>query len=234
MRSASTREAAIIYADPAVGDLLGEGRLHTNGAGSLRQLGRLDEARSEVEQAIVCKQPFGHAAQPWKTFAILSDIERDAGRLAAALEARRRAIQAYLAYRRDGGESQTGGMTAQLCEALLGAVQSGQVESYLPILDQLQARADKPAYLAPVLTALRAVLAGTRDPALADDPALDYDDAAEILMLLERLCGIRAAPSINASSGEFRGHHTCLRVPRRFMGGQRGRYSISPQGGQAG
>ena len=45
----------------------------------------------------------------------------------------------------------------------------------------------KPAYLAPVLTALRAVLAGTRDPALADDPALRYAAAAEILMLLERL-----------------------------------------------
>ena len=165
-----------------------------------------------MERAIVCDQPFGHAAQPWTTFAILSDIERDAGRPAAALEARRRAIEAYLAYRRDGGESQTGGMTAQLCEDLLGAVQSGQVESYLPILDQLQAQADKPAYLAPVLTALRAVLAGTRDPALADDPALDYHDAAEILMLLERL-RIRAAPSMNASSGdtipvsEFREDH---------------------------
>ena len=149
--------------------------------------------RDQVEQ-FVASDPYLEAGlvtswsvEPWKTFDILSDIERDAGRPAAAFEARRRAIEAYLAYRRDGGESQTGGMTAQLCEDLLGAVQSGQVETYLPILDQLQARADKPTYLAPVLTALRAVLAGTRDPALADDPALDYDDAAEILMLLERL-----------------------------------------------
>jgi tetratricopeptide (TPR) repeat protein len=181
------REAATIYADPAVGDPLREGQARGNAADSLRQLGRLTEARSEVERAIACFRPFGHAAQPWMTFTILSDIERDAGRPAAAFEARRRAIEAYLAYRRDGGESQTGRMTAQLCEDLLGAVQSGQVESYLPILDQLQSEADKPADLAAMLTALRAVLAGTRDPALTDEPDIYYRDAAEILLLLERL-----------------------------------------------
>jgi hypothetical protein len=31
------------------------------------------------------------------------------------------------------------------------------------------------------------ILSGSRDPALADDPALDYADAAEILFLIERL-----------------------------------------------
>jgi hypothetical protein len=34
---------------------------------------------------------------------------------------------------------------------------------------------------------LLAVLNGSRDAALADDPALDYDDAAELLFLMERL-----------------------------------------------
>jgi tetratricopeptide (TPR) repeat protein len=198
------REATMIYADHAVSDPHMEGRGRTNVAYSLWQLGRLGEARSEVERAIVCKQPFGHAAVPWTTFGLLSEIERDAGRLEASLKARRRAIEAYLAYRRDGGENQTGDLTARLCEDALGAVQRGQVESYRLILDQLQARADRPAYLAPVLTALRAVLAGSRDPAQVDDPALDYHDAAEILMLLERL-RIRAAPSVNASSGRVPG-----------------------------
>ena len=114
-------------------------------------------------------------------------IERDAGRPEAAFEARRRAIEAYLAYRRDGGENQSGGITGQLCEGLLAAVQEGQLAEFEAALDQLDGESDKPAYLGPVLIALRAILAGNRDPALADDPALDYDDAAEILLLLERL-----------------------------------------------
>ena len=181
------REAATIYADPEIGDLLREGRQHNNAADSLQKLGRLDEARREVERAIVCKQPFGHAAEPWTTFGILSEIERDAGRPEAAFEARRRAIEAYLAYRRDGGENQSGRGTAQLCDGLLGAVKEGQLAEFGAALDQLDGESDKPAYLRPVLVALRAILAGNRDPALADDPALDYDDAAEILLLLERL-----------------------------------------------
>ena len=147
-----------------------------------------------MERAIVCKQPFGHAAEPWTTFAILSKIERDAGRPDSALEARRRAIETYLAYRRDGGENQSGGGTAQLCEGLLGAVKDGQLAEFGAALNQLDGESDKPAYLGPVLVALRAILAGNRDPALADDPALDFDDAAEILLLLERLRDLEQVP----------------------------------------
>jgi hypothetical protein len=34
---------------------------------------------------------------------------------------------------------------------------------------------------------MKAILNGSRDLALADDPALDYGDAAEVLFLIERL-----------------------------------------------
>jgi hypothetical protein len=34
---------------------------------------------------------------------------------------------------------------------------------------------------------LQALLSGSRDPGLAADPDLDYDDAAEILLLVEEL-----------------------------------------------
>jgi hypothetical protein len=34
---------------------------------------------------------------------------------------------------------------------------------------------------------LQAILHGSRDPALADDAALEYDDAAEVLLLLEQV-----------------------------------------------
>jgi hypothetical protein len=38
-----------------------------------------------------------------------------------------------------------------------------------------------------MLPKLHAILHGDRDSALAADPALDYDDAAELLLLLETL-----------------------------------------------
>ena len=53
----------------------------------------------------------------------------------------------------------------------------------------LAARAQEPnlpAYVPPVLTALQAMLAGTHDPVLADDPSVDYRDAAELRLLLEQ------------------------------------------------
>jgi hypothetical protein len=38
-----------------------------------------------------------------------------------------------------------------------------------------------------MLPNLQAILHGNRDPALTTDPALDYRDAAELLLLLETL-----------------------------------------------
>jgi hypothetical protein len=43
--------------------------------------------------------------------------------------------------------------------------------------------------LAPILRALQAILAGSRDPTLADDPSLDPADAVELALLLESLSG---------------------------------------------
>ncbi|MGB5685157.1 MAG: hypothetical protein WBM35_05055 [Candidatus Electrothrix sp.] len=36
---------------------------------------------------------------------------------------------------------------------------------------------------------LQDIISGSHNPALADDPALDYVDAAEVLFLMERLEG---------------------------------------------
>ena len=57
------------------------------------ELGRLDEARQEIKRAIVCKQDLGHAAELWKTWGVLSDIETDAGRLPEAQQARRQVLR---------------------------------------------------------------------------------------------------------------------------------------------
>ena len=47
-------------------------------------------------------------------------------------------------------------------------------------LAEIAQRPDLPAYIPPIL-------AGARDPALADDPRLEYDDAAELRLLLDQL-----------------------------------------------
>ncbi len=97
------RQAADKYVE--IGDVAKEGSARNNLADTLRKLRRLDEARQEIRRAIECKAQFGHASEPWKTWAILADIETDAGNPAAAAEAKRKAIACYLAYRRDGGEN---------------------------------------------------------------------------------------------------------------------------------
>ncbi len=67
------RQAADIYV--ALGDLRFEGLVRNNIATILNTLNRDDEALSEILQAIECNKPYGHAAEPWKNFAILRDIE---------------------------------------------------------------------------------------------------------------------------------------------------------------
>ena len=55
------------------------------------------------------------------------------------------------------------------------------------LLQDLSGHPDFPASIRPLIDALEAILAGSRDRALADNPGLDYSMAAEILLLLEKL-----------------------------------------------
>jgi len=82
-----------------------------------------------------------------------------------------------LAYRRDGGENHSDG--GRLCFAFAQAVETGQADEIREHLKQYPPH--------PLVSALQAILSGSRDPALASDPALDYDDAVEVRLLLERL-----------------------------------------------
>ena len=177
------RQAATVYGE--LNDPAKEGVTCSNLAGTLIQLGRPDEARREILRAIECKAPFGHAAQPWMTFTVLADLERAAGNTAAANAARQRAIDAYLAYRRDGGENLSGG--AQIFDLVAQAIAGNQIPAAESQVAQREARADLPAYLKALLPKLKAILRGARDPSLAADPDLDYDDAAELQLLLEHL-----------------------------------------------
>ena len=54
------------------------------------------------------------------------------------------------------------------------------------LLRQLAADPDF-ANLLPFLTALQAITAGSRDRSLAEDPGMDYTEAAEVVLLIEVL-----------------------------------------------
>ena len=142
-------------------------------------------------RAIECKEPYGHAAEPWTTWQILSVLEQATGHPQAAHAAWQKAFQAFLAYRRTGGENRRGS-GPELCQLVAQAIQHNQLAPAEHGLAQLAARPDLPAYLKPLIPKLQAILRGDRDPALADDLSLDCDDAAELLLLLEQL-GLKQA-----------------------------------------
>jgi tetratricopeptide (TPR) repeat protein len=182
-------EAAAFYRQAAdkhieIGDTAGEGRDRNNLGDTLRKLRRLDEARREIRRALECEAQFGHATQPWMAWAILADIETDAGNPAAAAEAKRHAIACYLAYRRDGGENHDA--PGRLSLAVTQSLRAGDPAAAASLLQQLAAHPDAARFL-PFIHALQAIVAGSRDRALAGAPELDFRMAAEILFLIETL-----------------------------------------------
>ena len=198
-------QAAEIYADPATADPLKEGRARNNAANTLVALGRHAEARQQLQRALACNAPYGPNAEPWTTWAILHDLETATGNLTAAAKARAKAITAYAAARRGGWEI-TQGVGFQLCglvRALLAAKDPATPASALPAEVRAQLLAQEPQlrtrltnytrdpnappYLRALAPPLLAILDGSRDPALAADPALDYDDAVELTLLLGQL-----------------------------------------------
>jgi len=177
------RQAADIYVE--LGDTANEGKARSNLAVMLINLERYDDARRELRLAIECKQPFGHAAELWKTWDILHDLEIAVGNRDAAAAAREKAIETYLAYRKAGGGRHE--PAAQLCTMVAQAIQQGNTAEVEQALAQASESAETPSWLKVMIPKLQAVLRGKRDPALADDPELHYTHAVELQLLLESL-----------------------------------------------
>ena len=131
------------------------------------------------------KKPFGFAAEPWKTWIILHDLEQAVGNPASAANARAEAIRVYLAYRQAGGENHT--TVAELCVLTAKAIKENNPSEAEEKIETYLQPEDIRSGFNVVLLALQAILRGSRDAALAEDPALDYDDAAELMLLLEGL-----------------------------------------------
>lgn len=176
------RQAADIHME--LRDLRYEGVDRSNIANTLIKLQRYDEARPELLRAIKCKKHYGHAAEPWKAFNILYRLEQATGNPQAAASARQQAIAKYLDYRRAGGENQNPG--AKLSALVLQAIQQKRKGEIEQVLKQFLGKEAQP-WAKAMVPKLQAILAGDRKPALAQDPNLDYDDAAELQLLLEKL-----------------------------------------------
>jgi tetratricopeptide (TPR) repeat protein len=182
-------EAVALYKQAAEikirdGDLSKEGKVRSNLAGVLLNLRRYEEARQELERAIECKKPYGVAAEPWKTWATLEDLEQATGHTQDAQAARSQAIETYLDYRRAGGDSQS---TIPLFALVAQAVQQNTQEQAARQLNDLLEPDDPPSFTM-LIRKLHSVLAGDRDPALAaDDDELTYTAVAELRFLLETL-----------------------------------------------
>ncbi|MEM1293650.1 MAG: hypothetical protein AAGH67_19475, partial [Cyanobacteria bacterium P01_H01_bin.162] len=112
-------------------------------------------------------------------------IETATGNPAAARAAWQQARDAYLAYRQQGGYAQYGG--GKLVDQVLGLLSQQQVDEVQSLFAERLSDPNTPGYIKQLIPVLVKVLNGSRNPALADDPALDYDDAAEVLWLIERL-----------------------------------------------
>ena len=177
------RQAADKYVDSR--DQAKEAAVRSNLAETLRKLRRLEEARQEIRRAIECKTQFGHASELWKAWDILANIETDAGNATAAAEAERKAIESYLAYRRDGGENHN--TDGRVCLAVTEHLLAGDPAVAASLLQQLAADPKLPGWLRPFIQALQAIVAGSRDRALASAPELNYTMTAEILFLLDKL-----------------------------------------------
>ena len=166
------------------GDQGGEGQQWNNLANTLLMLQRLDEARHAIQRAIQCKEAFGHALEPWTSWALLAAIETEANNTAAAADARRQALAAFLAYRRDGGENQSG--QGRLARDVGQAMIAGNSAEVTSLLQQLAAD-PRAGHMLPFLTALQAITAGSHEPTVVNNPALSYEQSAEVMLLIEAL-----------------------------------------------
>jgi len=116
---------------------------------------------------------------------MLSYLEANEGNRDAAIDARRQAVQRYRDYRRAGGENyNTGG---RICLQFRQALEDNREVVLSGELEEASKHPQLPAEAKLLISKLQAILAGSRDPGMAQDEGLHYMDAAELMLLLEEM-----------------------------------------------
>ena len=182
------------------GDSRSEGSTRTNCAFILYRLERYDEARHEILSAIKCIQPLDYIAQPWTAFNTLHLIETADDNLTAAHTAQLQARDIYVSYRRQGGYAQqdAGRLSEEVWEWVgLQKGIKGEVIQYLSrVIDDDEILSSYRCFSSKLL----AIVNGSRNLDLADDNKLDYEESAEIILLIERFKKIENR--ISSTDGE--------------------------------
>ena len=177
------RQAADIAVE--LGDLANEGLSHNNIAKTLVKLKRYDEARSEILRAIECRSQLGHAAELWKTFNVLQQIETAQDNPEAATNAWTQARDAYLAYRQQGGYAQY--PPGKLADEVLEDITQDQTDKAINDLTELAQDNEEPDWYKAFASQILTIIKGATDTAIANDSTQKYHAAAELLFLIERL-----------------------------------------------
>jgi hypothetical protein len=79
------------------------------------------------------------------------------------------------------------GMPTHSLDHVLGLISQQKADETQTLFNQLANDPDATDSLKLLIQAVVTIIKGSRDPALADDPALHYADAAEILFLIIRV-----------------------------------------------
>lgn len=170
-----------------LGDGLGEEAARNNLANVLIRLRRHDEARQELYRASECNLPDSFTARNWAIPRGLHDVGQAVQNPGVADQARQQAMQKYLAYRRAGGKNNNPG--TRLCAQIRHAIRAGDAAILSAKLEQIAVSPNVPVVGKLLIAKLQAILAGSRDPALAADSNLHYQYAVELQLLLEELAG---------------------------------------------
>ena len=162
-------------------NLYHEGSVRHNLALALLKLNYLDKARLELLRAIECQKSGGYTVFPWLTWGLLYDLEQATNNPQAAQNARQKAIHAFLAYRRNGGENYE--LVGRLALMVLEAIQQNNTVEIQQTIEQLLETWQSKTYR----HHLQSILNGDRNSALAEDSGLNYQQVVELKILLEQL-----------------------------------------------
>ena len=123
-------------------------------------------------------------SKPWVTWSLLSQLDRIEADTTGANITRQKALDTFLLFRREGGENNT--ITACLALSVGTALQQGDTAEAEQVIGKLLEQ-DNWQEAKKFLNILLAIVVGGRSLALAEDEDLHYEDAVELVLLLESL-----------------------------------------------